>query len=118
MKLPNVQKLTIQDVIPENTWTEEAKNQLNKFKQNEKTVDRENLVYRTNKYTYRFTNFWTINTFGRDNDNGTIIVKEPDKDDSSLLVEIMYFTRKVKPQNPEKNNKKQHSYELICTFWW
>ena len=118
MKLPNAPKLTIQDVIPENTWTEEAKNQLNKFKQNEKTVDRENLVNRTNKYTYRFTNFWTINTFGRDNDNGTIIVKEPDKDDSSLLVEIMYFTRKVKPQNPEKNNKKQHSYELICTFWW
>ena len=29
---PNVQKLTIKDVIPENTLTEEAKNELKKIK--------------------------------------------------------------------------------------
>ena len=29
---PNVQKLTIKDVIPENTLTEEAKNELQKIK--------------------------------------------------------------------------------------
>ena len=39
---PNTQKLTIKDVIPENTWGEEAKNELNKIK------EIENLVYRTN----------------------------------------------------------------------
>ena len=33
-------------------------------------VDRENLVYRTNKSTYSFKNFQTINTFGRDIYNG------------------------------------------------
>ena len=50
---PNVQKLTINDVIPENTLSKEAKNELNrKYRKNEieieieieKTVDRENLV--------------------------------------------------------------------------
>ena len=32
------------DVIPENTLTEEAKNELNKIKEIEKTVDKEKLV--------------------------------------------------------------------------
>ena len=41
---PNVQKLTINDVIPENTLSKEAKNELNKIREIEKTVDRENLV--------------------------------------------------------------------------
>ena len=27
---PNTQKLTIKDVVPENAWNEEAKNELNK----------------------------------------------------------------------------------------
>ena len=53
----NTQKLKIKDVIPE-----EAKNELNKIKEIEETVDRENLVYRTNKYTYRFKDFRIINT--------------------------------------------------------
>ena len=40
---PNTQKLTIKDAIPENTLSEEAKNELNKTKEVEKTVDREKL---------------------------------------------------------------------------
>ena len=47
---PNTQKLTIKNVIPENTLTEEAKNELNKIKEKEITIDRENVVYRTNEY--------------------------------------------------------------------
>ena len=50
------------------------------------TVDRENLYYRTNEYTYNFRNFRTINTFGRDIYNGKITLKEADEDQSSLLV--------------------------------
>ena len=53
---PNTQKLKIKDAIPENSLTEVAKNELNKIKEIEKTVDRENLVYRTNEYTYSFKN--------------------------------------------------------------
>ena len=45
---PNTQKLTIKHAIPENTLTAEVKNELNKIKEIEKTVDRENLVYKTN----------------------------------------------------------------------
>ena len=69
---PNTQKSTIKHVIPENTLTEEAKNELNKIKEIKKAVDRENLVYRRNEYTYSFKNFGIINTFGRDIYNGKI----------------------------------------------
>ena len=44
----NNKKLTIKNMIPENTLSEEAKNELNKIKEIGKTVARENLYYRTN----------------------------------------------------------------------
>ena len=78
-------------MISEITLTEEAKNELNKIKEIQKTVDREILVYRPNEYTYSFKNFRTINTFGRDIYNGKISLKEADEYQSDLLLEIMDF---------------------------
>ena len=92
-------------MIPENTLSQEAKNELNEIKELENTVDRKNLVYRTNEYIYSFENVRTKNTFGRDIYNGTITLKEADKDQSNLLVEIIIFKSKIKPQNPEKITK-------------
>ena len=65
--------------IPENTLSEKAKNEFNKIKEIEKSLDEEKLCYRTNEYKYNFQNFLTINTFGRDIYNGTITLKEDDK---------------------------------------
>ena len=53
---PITQKLTIKDVVPEDKLSEEVKNELHKIKI-EKTIDRENLYYKTNKYTFNFQNF-------------------------------------------------------------
>ena len=77
---PDTQKLTIKDVVPENTLNEEATNELNKVKKIQKIVDRENLVYRANAYTYSSKMFRAINTFGRDSYNGKITLKEADED--------------------------------------
>ena len=44
-------------MISENELSEEAKNELNKTKEIEKTVHRENLVYEGNEHTYTFENF-------------------------------------------------------------
>ena len=77
--------------------SEEVKNELNRIKEIEKTVNRENLTCRTKEYTYSFKKFRTLNTFGRDVYNGTITLKEDDKDQSILLVEIMNFKCKIKP---------------------
>ena len=104
---PNTQKLSIKDAIPENTLTDEAKNELNKIKEIEKTVDTEKLLYRKNEYTYSFKNVRKINTFGRELYNGKITLKEADENQSSLLVEIINFKKKTKPQNPEKKQEKK-----------
>ena len=44
---PNTQKLTIKNVLPENTRTKQANNELNKIKEIGKMVDRKKLVFRT-----------------------------------------------------------------------
>ena len=49
-------KLTIKDEIPENTFSEEAKNKLNKIKDTEKTANRNNVYHKANKYTYYLQN--------------------------------------------------------------
>ena len=58
-------------------------------------------------HTHNFKIFQTINTFGRDIYNGKITLKEGDKDQSSLLVEIMDFKKKTKPKLLRKNNRKK-----------
>ena len=45
---PITQILTIKDTIPEKTLSEEAKNELNKIKEIERTVDREKVYFKTN----------------------------------------------------------------------
>ena len=69
-------KLTIKDEIPENTFSEEAKNKLNKIKDTEKTANRKNVYHKANKYTYYLQNFWTISTFRTDIYNGTTTTKK------------------------------------------
>ena len=74
-------KLTIEVVIPEGALNnDEAKKELDRINEIEKTVDREKLIYKTKEYTYSFKNFQTIKTFGRDIYNGKITLKEADED--------------------------------------
>ena len=103
---PFTQKLAIEDAIPENTLTEEAKNELNKIKEIENKVDRENVYYRKNKYGYNFHNFRIISTFGRDLYNDTITRKEVDNDQNDLLLDILDFKKYETPKNLEKKATK------------
>ena len=93
-QLPNTQELTIKNIIPEDISSDEAKKEMNKIKEIENVVDRENLVYRAIEYTYSFKNFQTIITFGKDIYNGEITLKKADDNQSNLLVEIMSFKKK------------------------
>ena len=83
----------------------------------EKTVDRENLIYRASKYTYSFIIFQTIKNFGRDVYNGKITLKQVDNDQSSLLVEIMNFKKQVKRKNPEEKQEKKDILKNICNIF-
>ena len=90
-QLTNTKKVTIKNIIPENILNDEAKKEIDKISEIEKTVDREKLVYRASAFSYSFQNFRTKRTFGRDIYNGEITLKEADEDQASLLNEIMNF---------------------------
>ena len=106
-QLTNTQELTIKNIIPENILNDEVKKEMDKISRIEKTVGREKLAYKARGYTYSFQNFQTIRTFGRDIYNGEITLKEADEDQANLLVEIMNFKKKTKPQDQEKKNRKK-----------
>ena len=59
---PNIQELTIKNMVPEDVFNDKANNELNKIKETGQIVDRENLIYRGSEYTYSFKNlkdiFW------------------------------------------------------------
>ena len=115
-QLTNTQEVTIKNIIPENILSDEAKKEIDKISEIEKTVEREKLVYRAREYTYSFQNFRTIRTFGRDIYNGEITLKEADEDQSSLLNEIKNFRDKTKPQDEEKKQKKKMFLKTCVTF--
>ena len=99
-------QLTNEDVIPKNALNnDEAKKELEKIKEIEKNVDRQKLIYKTNEYTYSFKNFQTMKTFGRDIYEGKITIKEADKYQTDLLLEIKNFRKSMKPRSQEKNKK-------------
>ena len=106
-QLTNTQEVTIKNTIPESILNDEAKKEIHKISEIEKTIDREKLVYRANEYSYSFQNFRTIKTFGRDIYNGEITLKKADEDQASLLNEIMNFRHKTKPQDQEKKQEKK-----------
>ena len=106
-QLANTQELTIKSINPENILNDEAKKEMDKISRIEKTVDREKLAYKASEYTYSFQNFQTIRTFGRDIYNGEITLKGADENQANLLVEIMNFKEKTKPEDPEKKTGKK-----------
>ena len=93
------EKLTIEDVIPKSALNnDEAKKELDKIKEIEKTIDREKLVYRASENTYNFKNFRTVRTFGRDIYEDKITLEEASIDQDNLLRDIRNFNNKARPQ--------------------
>ena len=83
------------------------KKEPDKIKEIEINVDREKLIYETNKYTYSFKNFQTIKTFGRDIYEGKITIEEANEYQTDLVAEIMSFKKYTKPRSQENNKKKK-----------
>ena len=101
-------QLTIEDVIPNDALNNnEAKKELDKIKEIEKSVDREKLTHKTNEYTFSFEDFQAIKTFGRDIYEGKITIKEADEYQRDLLVEIRSFRKNTKPRSQEKKQEKE-----------
>ena len=99
-------------MIPKNALNnDEAKKELDKIKEIEKNIDREKWIYKTNEYTYSFKNFQTIKPFGRDIYEGKITIKDTDEYQADLLIEIINFKKKTKP------NKKKKLFLKTCIIF-
>ena len=110
-------KLTIENLIPESVLNnDEAKKKLDKIKEIEKNIDREKLVYKTNKYTYKFENFQTVKTFGKHIHDGTIKLKEANDYQTDLSAEIINFKEKTKPKCLEKREEKKLFLKTCLIF--
>ena len=108
-------QLTNEDPIPKNVLiNDEAKKELDKISEIEKNVDRDKLIYETNKYTYSFKDFQIIKTFDRDIYEGKITLEKANEYQVDLLAEIMNFGENTKPRSEEKRNKKQKLFFKTC----
>ena len=116
-QLANIQRATIKNIFPENILNDEAKKEMDKILEIEKTVDREKLVYKTSEYEYSFQNFLTIRSFGRDIYNGEITLKEANEDQESLVDEIKKFSTKTKPRSEEKKREKEDVLKNLHNFY-
>ena len=86
-----------------------------KLKKQQKNVDREKLIYETDKYTYRFKNFQT-KAFGRDIYEVKITIKEADEYQADLLIEIINFRKKTKPRSQERKREKKLFIKTCIIF--
>ena len=110
-------QLTIEDVIPNDALNNnEAKKELDKIKEIEKSVDREKLTHKTNEYKFSFEDFQAIKTFGRDIYEGKITIKEADEYQKDLLVEITSFKKHTKARSLEKIKKKKLLLKTCIIF--
>ena len=111
-------QLTIEDVIPKNALNnDEAKKELDKIKEIEKSENREKLVYETNEYTDSFKSFQTIKTFGRDIYEGKTTIEAANEYQTNLLAESMNFRKNTKPRSQEKKQEKEIVLENLCNFF-
>ena len=110
-------QLTIEHAIPKNALiNDEAKKELDKIKEIEKNVDRENLIYETNEYKYSFKKFQRVKTFGRDIYESKITIKEANEYQTDLLADIMNFKKNTKQRSPEKKQKKEIVLQNLYNF--
>ena len=93
----------------------EAKKELDKIKEIEKTGNREKLFDKKNEYTFSFKNFQTIKSFDRDIYEGKITIEEANQTD--LLAEIINFRKNTETRSYKKQEEKIVLENLYNFFW-
>ena len=94
----------MEEIFPEGYDTVEIKNELNKIKEYERKVNRDNMIYYSSKEPFDFRMFKTIRSFGDDIYSSKITINESDQEESDLVQYILNFNNKTRPKN--KDDKK------------
>ena len=75
---PKEQTKSIEEIFPEGYDIVEIKNELNRIKEYEKKVNRDNMIYYSSKEPFDFRMFKTIRSFGDDICSSKITINEAD----------------------------------------
>ena len=106
---PKEQTKSTEDIFPEGYDSVEIKNELNKIKEYEKKVNRDNIIYYSRKEPFDFRMFKTIRSFGDDIYSSKITINEADQEQSDLVEYILNFNTKTRRKNKD-DKKKQKKY--------
>ena len=101
------QTKSVEYIFPEVYDSVENKNELNKIKEYEKKVSRDNMIYYSCKETFEFRMFQTIRSFGNNIYSSKITINKADLEQSDLVEYILNFNNKTRPKNKDDTKKKQ-----------
>ena len=76
-----------------------------KLKNMKKNVDKNNMIYHSNKESFGFNVFKTIGSFGENIYSGKTTINKVDKEQSDLAAYASKFNNKARPSN--NSNKKK-----------
>ena len=108
---PKEQTKSIKEIFPEGYDSVEIKNELNKIKEYEKKVNRDNMIYYSSKESFDFKIFKTIRSFGDDIYSSKITINETNQERSDLAEYILNFNDNTRPKN--KDVKKKYIYIFL-----
>ena len=91
----------MEEIFPEGYDTVEIKNELNKIKEYERKVNRDNMIYYSSKEPFDFRMFKTVRSFGDDIYSSKITINESDQEESDLVQYILNFNNKTRPKNKD-----------------
>ena len=104
---PKEQTKSIEEIFLEGYDSVEIKNELNKIKEYEKKVNRDNMIYYSSKEPFDFRMFKTIRSFGDDIYSSKITINEADQEQSDLVEYILNFNNKTRPKNKDDKKKQK-----------
>ena len=103
---PKEQTKSTEDIFPEGYDSVEIKNELNKIKEFEKKVNRDNMIYYSSKEPYYFRMFKTVRSFGDDIYNSKITINKADQEESDLVEYILNVNNKTRPKSKDDKKKQ------------
>ena len=108
---PKEQTKSVEEIFPEGYEYVEIKNELNKIKEYEKEVDRNNIIYYSSKEPVDFRMFKIRRSFREDIYSNKITIIKADQKQSELVDYILNFNNKTRAKN--KADKKTKKIFLI-----
>ena len=87
---------SIEGIFPEGHESVEIKNKVDKIKECERKVNRNNMIYYSSKEPFDFNAFKTIRSFGENIYSGKITINQADQEQADLLEYILNFNNKAR----------------------